>query len=304
MTWIGKYWKVLLAIVLLIVAVLAVFLVLQPQDKAMEQQMETTKNVTDLLQDRLDTLVAENEKLEEIKDKLPAAMEAVDAAREELKAAHEELTEDRDILYDNFPGGLKEEDQILYVMDLEEILNMELFFGREWDNLYKREGQDYFFEFGHITPITRLTDGSVLCTVNIKIDFDMSYDAFKNMLLYLEEDPRITSINYTKIDYDAENDHVVGFATLLYYFLASEDNEYVEPEIDVETGRDSLFDASNADSSQEQSMVYVLDLHTKVFHLPGCKNMEDMDPDNTLYVNCYREDCIDSGFNPCGNCNP
>ncbi len=238
MTWFGKYWKVLFAILLLIAAALAVFLVLQPQDKAFEQELTATKNISDVLQTRLDAVIEENRKLAEIKDMLPAAMEAVEASREELAKAVEVLAEDRTVLYDNFPGGLKEEDQILYVMDLEDVLNMELMFGTEYGG-----GQDVYFQFGQTTPIVRLSDGSVLCTVNVGIDFDMSYDAFKDMLLFLEEDPRITSINYTKIDYDAYNDHVVGKATLLYYYLVSELKGYEGPEIDMETGQDTLFQA-------------------------------------------------------------
>ena len=88
-----------------------------------------------------------------------------------------------------------------------------------------------------------LTDGSYLCSVNIKIDFDMSYDEFKQMLVFLTEDERITTINYTKIDYDPVNQRVVGYATLLYYFLDSDAVPYEEPVLaEQDTGKATLFE--------------------------------------------------------------
>lgn len=242
MTWFGKYWKVLLAILLLIAAILAVLLVLRPQDKAMEQELESTAMMTDALQTRLNALLAENAQLAAIKDKLPDAIEEVAAARDELSGAMEIMAQDRATLYSSFPGGLKEEDQILYVLDLEELLDMELMFGRTYNSLTHSEGRDLNFTFGAKQPIWQLSDGSVLWTVRINIDFDMSYDAFKQMLVYLANDERITSISQTIIDYDAQNNRVVGNSSLLYYYLESEANEYVGPEMDLTTGKDTLFE--------------------------------------------------------------
>lgn len=238
MSWFGKYWKVILAVLLLIAAVLAVLLVLRPQDKAMAQELESTAMMTDALQTRLNALLAENAQLAAIKDELPGAIEDVAAAREEISDAMELMAEDRVTLYASFPGGLKEEDQILYVMDLEDLLDMEMMFGR----VFNSAAPDQTFEFGTSQGIIRLTDGAVLYAVNINVDFDMSYEAFKQMLVYLATDERITSIHYTKIDYDAQNDRVVGYATLLYYYLESEDNAYVGPEMDLQTGKDTLFE--------------------------------------------------------------
>ena len=184
----------------------------------------------------------ENVQLAAIKDELPGAREEVAKSGEDVAAAMEQLEQDRATLYSNFPGGLKEEDQILYVMDLEDQLDMELMFGRTYDSLSHSEGRDINFAFGVVHPLIQLTDGSILCSVNIDIDFDMSYPEFKQMLRYLAQDERITSINYTKIDYDTANNRVVGYATLLYYYLESDANLYVEPDMNLQPGKDNLFE--------------------------------------------------------------
>ena len=242
MTWFGKYWKVLLAILLVIVAVLAVVFILVPQNKVMETEFNMAGMMTEALQTRLDAQLAENVQLAAIKDELPGAREEVAKSAEDMAAAMEQLEQDRATLYSNFPGGLKEEDQILYVMDLEDQLDMELMFGRTYDSLSHSEGRDINFAFGVVHPLIQLTDGSILCSVNIDIDFDMSYPEFKQMLRYLAQDERITSINYTKIDYDTANNRVVGYATLLYYYLESDANLYVEPDMNLQTGKDNLFE--------------------------------------------------------------
>lgn len=242
MTWFGKYWKVLLAILLVIVAVLAVVFILVPQNKVMETEFNMAGMMTEALQTRLDAQLAENVQLAAIKDELPGAREEVAKSAEDMAAAMEQLEQDRATLYSDFPGGLKEEDQILYVMDLEDQLDMELMFGRTYDSLSHSEGRDINFAFGVVHPLIQLTDGSILCSVNVDIDFDMSYPEFKQMLRYLAQDERITSINYTKIDYDAVNNRVVGYATLLYYYLESEANLYVEPDMNLQTGKDNLFE--------------------------------------------------------------
>jgi len=242
MTWFGKYWKVLLAILLVIVAVLAVVFILVPQNKVMETEFNMAGMMTEALQTRLDAQLAENVQLAAIKDELPGAREEVAKSGEDVAAAMEQLEQDRATLYSNFPGGLKEEDQILYVMDLEDQLDMELMFGRTYDSLSHSEGRDINFAFGVVHPLIQLTDGSILCSVNIDIDFDMSYPEFKQMLRYLAQDERITSINYTKIDYDTANNRVVGYATLLYYYLESDANLYVEPDMNLQTGKDNLFE--------------------------------------------------------------
>lgn len=236
MSWLGKYWKVLLAVILLIAAVIVLLLVYKPARALFEQQVETTVANTALLQLQLDSQLEQNAELELIKDDLGPALA-------DIEAAEEKLAQNRELLYSSFPGGLLEEDQILYVLDLEDILDMEIMFGRTYDSLSGSQGRDVNFIFGSIQPINYLTDGSVLCSVNIDIDFDMPYDAFKDMLVYLTNDERITSINYTKIDYDPVNNRVVGYATLLYYYLDSEAVPYGEPVFEGENpGKSTLFE--------------------------------------------------------------
>lgn len=233
MSWIGKYWKVLLAVVLLIAAVLILVRMYFPEKAAYEVQVSMAEVLKTALQSSIQEQQEENRELAAIKDEIGPALR-------EVEAASEQLAEDRETLYGNFPGDMLEEDQILYVMDLEDILDMEVMFGRVYDSLSGSQSRDTVFEFGAPLQLRRLTDNSTLYYTSIKIDFDMPYEAFKQMLVYLANDERITSINYTKIDYDTVNGRVVGFATLMYYFLDAV--PYEAPVIDgQETGKRDLF---------------------------------------------------------------
>lgn len=232
MSWIGRYWKVILAVILLIAAVVILVRMYFPERAAYEVQLGVAEVMKTALESSIDAQLEENRELEAIKDD-------IDPAMKEVEKASKQLAEERDVLYGNFPGDLLEEDQILYVMDLEDILNMEVMFGREYNN-HVYTGQDNVFTFNDKMGLARLTDYAVVSYVPIKIDFDMPYDDFKGMLLFLGNDDRITSINYAKIDYDRSNGHVVGYATLMYYALDAV--PYEAPVIEgQESGKNDLF---------------------------------------------------------------
>ena len=49
---------------------------------------------------------------------------------------------------------------------------------------------------------------------------------------------------------------------------------------------------------------YVLNTSSKVFHLPTCRHVEGMRDSNREGSNASREELIERGYHPCGNCNP
>ena len=49
---------------------------------------------------------------------------------------------------------------------------------------------------------------------------------------------------------------------------------------------------------------YILNKNTKVFHLPSCKSVEQMKASNKRTYTGTRQDVINMGYRPCGNCHP
>lgn len=49
---------------------------------------------------------------------------------------------------------------------------------------------------------------------------------------------------------------------------------------------------------------YVLNKKSKKFHAPSCYSVEQMKEENKIYFSGTREEAIENGYEPCGNCKP
>ena len=52
------------------------------------------------------------------------------------------------------------------------------------------------------------------------------------------------------------------------------------------------------------SPTYVLNTYRKKFHKPSCSSVTQMNPENRQNFYGTREEAIDKGYSPCGNCKP
>ena len=60
-----------------------------------------------------------------------------------------------------------------------------------------------------------------------------------------------------------------------------------------------------AEGAEESSEItYVLNINSRKFHYPNCASVDKMSPQNRKDTNETREELINQGFKPCGNCNP
>ena len=109
MQFLGKYWKALLAVVLL-VAVVMVYSNYDEERKAHRNEVNQLTTNNQVLLNK----VEDNMKYEGVQDKLDAASAQIAASRLEL--------------YQKFPVEMKEEDQIMYVLYLEKIFGTEIMF--------------------------------------------------------------------------------------------------------------------------------------------------------------------------------
>lgn len=62
--------------------------------------------------------------------------------------------------------------------------------------------------------------------------------------------------------------------------------------------------SSAEDSSAEELHTYILNKNTRKFHLPDCPSASDIKARNKEEYTGTREDLLEQGYEPCGNCRP
>ena len=200
-------WKAIVAFFLVVAAVCVYFLGYRPA----KQEFESKEKELNIMITALQNTIAENLRYVDVQDK--------------LEGANEELKNSRLELYQKFPTELKEEDQIMYVVYLEDTFRTEI-----------------QFSFGTVQPLLPLSDGSTLCGLTLTVNYRTNYKGFKNMVNYLASDERITSIQTATMEYDDEKDQAVGTLTLLCYVMDSDLLEYTQPDVTIpSTGKSNIF---------------------------------------------------------------
>ncbi len=61
---------------------------------------------------------------------------------------------------------------------------------------------------------------------------------------------------------------------------------------------------SPADQTEEHDASYILNTNTKKFHLPDCSSVSRIREDNRQEYTGSRQELIEEGYSPCGQCNP
>ena len=203
---IGKYWKLILAFLLLIGAVLVFVLQYLPAKTAYELERAALQTQIGTMQ----VQIAENQKYAPYQDQLEEATKEIEESRAEL--------------YGKFPVELKEEDQIMYMLYLEE-----------------KFGREVVFSFAEEIPITQLSDGAQLQGVTFAFDFATTYGGFKKMVEELATDSVITSVRYAVMQYDAQSDQVIGQLIVTRYVMA-DGRDYEAPEVDKPAlGKENIY---------------------------------------------------------------
>ena len=205
---IAKFWKVLLALILVAAAVFIYFdsYVTEKATHELKVMQMQTMNLN------MQKKIQEDLKYADIQDQLEPALEELAASRLDL--------------YQKFPKEMREEDQIMYVLYLE--------------SLFKEE---IFFTFSEAVELVPMSDGAVLEGLLISVNYETSYEGFQEMIDYLAKDSRIASVYEATIEYDEKKDVASGYITLLLYLMDSEQLEYLPPDMNIpETGKDNIFE--------------------------------------------------------------
>lgn len=208
MKFLSKSWKGILALLLVMAAIGTYYLKYLPDQAAYESEKAALENSMAVLRAQ----ITENNKYSEYQDAIPGALEEIEESRTEL--------------YERFPVKMLEEDQIMYVIYLEQIF-----------------GTEISFSLSSPYVMQMFSDGATLQGLELTVNYETSYEGFQDMINYLASDSRITSIKEASIEYDADNDVAKGYITLICYILDSENKLYESPDVkEPETGKDNIFD--------------------------------------------------------------
>ncbi len=93
-------------------------------------------------------------------------------------------------------------------------------------------------------------------------------------------------------------DNGKGVSFNVFCFNVSPGNE-----INYKTGEVTTTDEELA-SKNAFSRVYVLNTNSMRFHYPSCSSVSQMAPHNKKQVKATRQELIEQGYKPCGNCEP
>lgn len=80
---------------------------------------------------------------------------------------------------------------------------------------------------------------------------------------------------------------------------AAEKSTQNQPQTDAQADK-----AEAGDEQESSAITYVLNTNTKKFHYPDCNSVKQMKDKNRKDVKETREEVIQQGYSPCGNCNP
>lgn len=67
---------------------------------------------------------------------------------------------------------------------------------------------------------------------------------------------------------------------------------------------EELDEDEDAEDEEGSAITYVLNTNTKKFHYSDCYSVDQMKDKNKLIEETTRENLIERGYDPCGNCNP
>ncbi len=74
-------------------------------------------------------------------------------------------------------------------------------------------------------------------------------------------------------------------------------------EIDYSTGESKAVD-SETETSNDEKQTYIVNLNTKKFHTKDCPAVQKIKADNKKSYTGYRDNLVNNGYEPCGQCKP
>ena len=152
---------------------------------------------------------------------------------------------------------------------------------------------DYIRNTGHhvIYRCTPFFEGDELLARGVLVEaFSLEDDVISICTFCYNVEPGI------EIDYATGENHLTEAMERSIEEAKAEEGSGSEEAADEEITR------NGENSSIEHN--YICNTNTKKFHYPDCKSVGQMKEKNKLERSCTREELINEGYSPCGNCNP
>jgi len=220
---IARNWKAVLAVLLLIAALLVWFLAYRPAKKEFESRQSSLQNELMLLQMQVastqaynEEVISENKKYEPLIDALPDEIAKLERSEKELFA--------------KFPAEMREEDQIMYAVWLENVM-------KEID---PEISNDVHFAFASYEEDLKL-NGASFGGITLNCTYRLHYKAFQRLLDYLSADERVAAVRYVTMNYEESTNQLIGTMGIKFYMAIPNDYnsayEYTEPDVPMNGGQ-------------------------------------------------------------------
>lgn len=204
---IKSHLPLILAVLVLIATLYVYFMVYLPGAEAYQMSMVNLSNQVGMIQQN----IVKDAQFADVQNAIPKELDNISKSRRQL--------------YARFPKEMREEDQILYMIELEELL-----------------GSDILISFVEPETIRLLGDGSALMGMTFTVDYETSYDEFKDIVSKIASDEKISSVRYASMTYDEESGKVSGSITITRYLINDTEREYHEPQLpQQDKGKSNIF---------------------------------------------------------------
>ena len=196
---------------------------------------------------KIDEVHAESDALQVEINKL----EALDAQKEQFLADTETMKQECDVITSYFPAGLLQEDEIMYMNNMEratmnQIVVPGISLGLPVEVPYAGNTS--------VDEYTLTDEGIQMYTSQTNISFTTTYTGFKNTLGYIYQMPGRKSVSAINLSASADG-YLTGSMNVDFYYLTGTPLLYTPADIPaVPLGKDNIFGVldENADAQQEE----------------------------------------------------
>lgn len=198
-------------------------------------------------QDKIASLESELTSLEAEKTEL----ETLAASQDYYELEIERLTEENDEILDQFPAGIEPEDEIMYVVELEKEVDIDIpsisygspvaIYGAAATAEEATEGETTEGETTQ-SETTTVQQGMAAYQLAMNVSYSTSYKGLKDAITYTNAHLNRMVIDTLSVSYDATTGKTSGSMTFNLYYLTGTDKVYTQPNVpEGELGVNNIF---------------------------------------------------------------
>ena len=160
------------------------------------------------------------------------------------------MTAENSEILDQFPAEVKAEDEIMYVVELEKEVDIEIpsiTYGAASPVLASGEEAVEVTEETTEEEVAAITSGDMqLYMIPMNVSYKTTYGGLKDAITYTNNKLDRMYIDTVNVSYDNETGEVTGGMTFNLYYLTGTDKVYESPTVpDIKTGVTNLFNTKD-----------------------------------------------------------